>query len=87
MSRGSTSDINNDSPDEKMNGGAKSPTRNGAVTRPTVERQDTEAWATENENEGDEKVCARCPTLSTEHETIWREHIEISTRTDALQST
>lgn len=66
MSRGSTSDVNNDSPDEKMNGGAKSPTRNGAVTRPTIERQDTgqSPWMTENENEGDEKVCTRSSTLA-----------------------
>lgn len=56
MSRGSTSDFQNDSPDEKSNGPAKSPTRNGAPKRPELERADTgqSPWATENE--GDEKV-------------------------------
>ena len=54
MSRSSMS--SGDSPtDEKNNGLAKSPSRNGAPARPGYDRADTGGeWATENE---DEKVC------------------------------
>ena len=54
MSRGSMPDMDG-TPDEKING-AKSPTRNGNITRPDYDRTDTGAsgWATDNE--GDEQV-------------------------------
>ena len=54
MSRGSIPDMDGNSPTEKSNG-PRSPTRNGNISRPSVDRTDTGAsgWATENDS-GDE---------------------------------
>lgn len=52
MSKGSIPDMDGNSPIEKSNG-RRSPTRNGNISRPSVDRTDTGAsgWATENDSD------------------------------------
>lgn len=53
LSRGSSNEMDGISPADLKSNGPRSPTRNGNVTRPQVDRTDTGAsgWATENDSD------------------------------------
>jgi phosphatidate cytidylyltransferase len=53
LSKGSLAEMDGSSPTDAKSNGPRSPTRNGNVTRPAVDRTDTGAsgWATENDSD------------------------------------